>query len=311
MIHGDTEKFKYGIRMEIHHTVGLWFPVRGVYTVIKHAHFKNRANIGLLLPCLHGEGFGVDSAKISSMRHTPPIMQYMIMHLGGMCVVKRTLEEPNGEKKLMSHEQIDAGYDYIQDSAPLSTSNNQHLRWIAKQKNTPTSPIFSWSESKIEKAIDNHRQGKSLATIISDYPLSLYDIKTWILTQAIAPCLSSCMQKSIFLAGVSGIGKTPVANSIAMCVSKFFIEDRGEQLEPSFRSAANMDFFRGDVGSVYVPAILDDGDTRSTRMASLKAFLDVSCEDAKAYVRWTSVFFAKHQLRIACSNSYDNAQDHA
>ena len=79
--------------------------------------------------------------------------------------------------------------------------------------------------------------------------------------------------------------------------------------EPCFKVGSHLDFFRGDPAQLHVPAILDDADLRAESMASLKAFMDVSAEDAKVMVRYTTSSFCKHQPRLLCTNTFDNASE--
>ena len=74
---------------------------------------------------------------------------------------------------------------------------------------------------------------------------------------------------------------------------------------PKFKSGNTLDFFRSEPGSLFVPAILDDGNMASETIVAMKAFLDVAGEDSRVYARWGAAFFAKHQYRIACGNSFN------
>eukprot|EP00971_Amphidinium_carterae_P220757 4382634-Amphidinium_carterae.1 len=61
----------------------------------------------------------------------------------------------------------------------------------------------------------------------------------------------------------------------------------------------------GELGSRCCPYIYDDGATDRDSVPRLKAFLDVSAEDAGVSTRYSSARLVSHQLRQLCSNSYD------
>ena len=253
----------------------------GHYTVVKHMHFNIRANIQQVKDSVYGDGFGLNMNKIPARRNSPLLIQQMLQGLGGTFVHKRIIVESSTDRKLMSEAQIDAAFDYIEEHAPLKSSNNAHIRWVLKQKNDPQSPLFDWPENRIKEAIHNLQSGTSLAKNIINYPLTLFDLKNWVLLSILKPCLKTAMHKSILFAGVSGIGKTPVACALASSMSFYHINTKEEQGDPSFRTASHLDFFRSEPGSVFIPSIYDDGDIASENISSLKAYLDVAAEDAK------------------------------
>ena len=73
--------------------------------------------------------------------------------------------------------------------------------------------------------------------------------------------IASSSEKAIGFHGEPGAGKTPLARTIAMAVSRHWIAKAGKtgEVMPSFRQACEFDFFRGQPGSVFRPDILDDG----------------------------------------------------
>ena len=109
--------------------------------------------------------------------------------------------------------------------------------------------------------------------------------------------------------GPGSQGKTPLACAASMAMSNNLIKMHGLAAEPCFKVGSHLDFFRGDPARLHVPAILDDADLRAESMASLKAFMDVSAEDAKVMVRYTTSSFAKHQPRLLCTNTFENAEE--
>ena len=71
----------------------------------------------------------------------------------------------------------------------MTTSNNQLARWVMKQKNLPESPVYAWSDAKIERAATTLIQDNSLSRMVDVYQLSLKDVKNWALTDILPVCL--------------------------------------------------------------------------------------------------------------------------
>ena len=78
---------------------------------------------------------------------------------------------------------------------------------------------------------------------------------------------------------------------------------------PSFKVDPTLILLGTEPAKIHVPAILDDSDLRTESIATLKAFMYVSAEDAKAMARWTASSFCKHQPRILCTNTFNNMEE--
>ena len=81
----------------------------------------------------------------------------------------------------------------------------------------------------------------------------------------------------------------------AMALSRYHIRQDGALREPSFRSAPDLDFFRGEEGSKYRPDVFDDGDLDTASPKTLKAFLDVMMEESMTRERWGAAKFVRGQ----------------
>ena len=105
------------------HTVQYIFirNIDGTFSMLKHMHFQKRALITQVQEAIHGQGFGIDIDKFPARRSLPLILQHMIMSLGGVCVVRRLLATVHTDKKLFTEAQIDAGFDFIEDNAPMKS----------------------------------------------------------------------------------------------------------------------------------------------------------------------------------------------
>ena len=178
---------------------------------------------------------------------------------------------------LRSAKEIDAAFDFIRDHGPLGSADNQNLRWTEKQRNDPQSPLYQYPAATIEKALHNLSSGKALAGAVAGYPITLKDVHNWVLTDVVEPLINSASQFSVIFLGPAGIGKTPLANAMCTSMSSYWQHEHGiNNAIPKFKSGNNLDFFRAEPGSIFVPAILDDGNMAMETIMAMKAFLDVS-----------------------------------
>ena len=60
--------------------------------------------------------------------------------------------------------------------------------------------------------------------------------------------------------GEPGAGKTPAGRTLAIACARYIKHTSKLAGEPGFRSASDLDFCRGEVGSVLVPDLFDDGE---------------------------------------------------
>ena len=253
----------------------------GHYTVVKHMHFNIRANIQQVKDSVYGDGFGLNMNKIPARRNSPLLIQQMLQGLGGTFVHKRIIVESSTDRKLMSEAQIDAAFDYIEEHAPLKSSNNAHIRWVLKQKNDPQSPLFDWPENRIKEAIHNLQSGTSLAK--KHHQLSIDLVRSQELGFAVH---SEAMLED---------GHAQVhplcwsfrhwQDACCLCSRKLHEllphQHQGGARGSVFSNSISSGFFRSEPGSVFIPSIYDDGDIASENISSLKAYLDVAAEDAK------------------------------
>ena len=142
-----------------------------------------------------------------------------------------------------------------------------------------------------------------------------------------------------FLGKGIGFVNTPVARSVAMALSRFYINRIGQQgeVQPSFRQASEFDIFRGQSGQVsrlntrhhtllvysilvtlklfppvcpanskiLRPDIFDDGTLPEQPFKKLKAVTDVGNIESMSKERWGAAKRVKGQPRIYCVNDYD------
>ena len=96
----------------------------------------------------------------------------------------------------------------------------------------------------MKEACHNLASGKVLAQTCTTYPISLYELKNWLLLGVVGPCLRSCLAHGILFLGATGIGKTPVANAVAMASSAYWIHRLGGSETPRFKTVSHIDYLR-------------------------------------------------------------------
>ena len=73
----------------------------------------------------------------------------------------------------------------------------------------------------------------------------------------------------------------------------------------TFRTTADLDFFKAIPFTKCVPALYDDGSIGDEEAKKLKAFTDVGDDESMTRARWTSAKFVRHQLRIVLDNAFN------
>eukprot|EP00971_Amphidinium_carterae_P001549 30849-Amphidinium_carterae.1 len=166
------------------------------WTLIKHIINKGRVLLKRVNSVCTGELHVIDSKKIGASKHAGLVLQYLLDMIAIEKVACYTLQlappkyrKKNGESNLKSDEEIDAGFHWIAVDAPKSTSNNEHLIWLEKQKNNVASPVHGWKDTLVLQAIQNLINNRSLAHKVDDHPLTLFDLSPWALKKLVAPCL--------------------------------------------------------------------------------------------------------------------------
>lgn len=150
----------------------------------------------------------------------------------------------------------------------------------------------------------------SLPKYMISGPLTLFDLDIRFLN-ALAPLVQSLQEKAIGFHGEPGAGKTPVARTIAMAISRHWIRkaQKTGEVMPSFRQASEFDFFRGQAGSIFRPDIFDDGSFCEQQFKKIKAFTDVGNVEAMSKERWGAAKWVKGQLRMYCVNDFDSQRE--
>ena len=311
MVKGDYESLPEKLRLKVTPTTPYTMqlcilPHDGNTTlVLKHVNFNGvKVNAVLVKSMCIGQPCVLDYGK--HLRIGGAAFNHMLDQLGGFQIRYWTLA-PKGTPKssIISAEARRAGFEFIRKFGPKSNNENQFVEWTEHHVNEPC-PIQGWERGLVKESLRNYSAGKVLAKTIRDFPLTLKDIVPWFTYDVLVNFLKDFDEFSILWVGKSGVGKTPVTKIIAQVVSKYLIErDNRTDLQPSFRTAKNLDFFRGEPGSVYKPDVFDDGILAKQTPDTLKFFHDPSEDDALVWARWGGSFFEKNQFRQSVSNPYD------
>ncbi|CAE7807297.1 unnamed protein product, partial [Symbiodinium sp. CCMP2456] len=225
--------------------------------------------------------------------------------VGDIKAVKKIREEGKPEAD-RTPEEWDYGFDFIQDHGPRENIKNRQLRWITKEIARKDSPICKWPPVLVEKSLRNLAQDGVLSQVHEVWPLTLYDLDIRIL-RALEPLIPTLVEKADGFHGLPGACKTPVARTLAMAISRYWIHKarKDGEIRPSFRQACDFDFFRGQAGSLMRPDIFDDGTLSDQPFRKVKAFTYVSNIESMPKERWGAAKWAKGQPRIYCVNEFE------
>ena len=78
---------------------------------------------------------------------------------------------------------------------------------------------------------------------------------------------------------------------------------------PCIRCTPEVDFLRGEAGSVIMGDFLDDPEMQHVGLKILKSFLDVGLYESMAWARWGASKWVQNQPRAIAANAYDASVD--
>jgi hypothetical protein len=189
---------------------------------------------------------------------------------------------------------VQDGFAFIINEGPRSAVNLQQLIWTTIQIKDEASPVYTWPPKLVEKALHQMSAQGSLATTYTAWFLTMADFDQSIVDVAVDLHASRNL-KSTWWLGVPGVGKTPFAKTLAT----------SGLATRQYRTSSELDFFRGEQGDVLRPDIFDDGDSSAQNTKSMKAFSDVSLQEAAVWARWGGCRWPKGCFRQALDNKVD------
>jgi len=276
-------------------------------TVVKHVCFRpNKVHLDTVRRLCRGQAMSIDYGK--NFREGALALQYMLEELGGFQARYFVLSPKNAPKaQKPDQKSLTMGFRYIRECGPKANNANQFVEWTECEVIDEDSPIYRWDKGLVEKSLRNYAFGKSTCRTLTYCPLTLKSFQPWFLDDILVKMLGTLDVCSIMWLGVTQCGKSTGAKIVAFQMSAFAIDkhDRAD-LEPAIVTAKHLDFFRGEPGSKFKPAIFDDGLLNKQDVASSKAFHDPADPDALVWARYTASSFEPNQSRQSCANPFDS-----
>ena len=266
--------------------------------IIKHVYIPNEKVPALgVKDLLHGQGFEIAWGE-NNKKIVRKAFQWMLEQLGGTQFRKYVLSPERKKPSSSAFVPENDGWAFIQEHGELDKGDLKQLKWIHHHINTEGSPIHGWQERLVQKALDSLANDTTVAKLCTRYDLTITDIEPDVrdILEEIVPCLRD---HALWLLGEAGRGKTPLGRIVAMMFSRF------HGGTGSFRTSADLDFFKGIPFTKCVPALYDDGSIGGEEVKKLKAFTDVGDDESMTRARWTSAKFVRNQLRIVLDNAYN------
>ena len=217
---------------------------------------------------------------------------------------------------MMLRSTIDAGFQYIQECWVVPASGVKQLHWITRTLKDPASPLhengpYKWSERLIEKSFSWLREEGARAKIVTDCPYTVKSMAPWLVDNIMAELVPHMTIRSLALVGKAGCGKTPVMETLLCAFSRFWKRRMNIDGPGWYRTANDLDFFRGEVGTKDRPDGLDDPDPKLITPSRWKAFCDIGLVESMTRERWGASKWVRNQLRILACNPFDDRTEPA
>ena len=270
----------------------------------------------------HGTLYLTNFGPSKANKNGKKAFQYLFQELGGIQVRQWDLQSgsraaaetlpDDAEMKA-----IDLGFAFIEKSfrdRTVPAHGIKQLHWVTRCLKDSSCPLyakgdFHWTDGIIERALKKLAEEGCLAKVVTDCPYTLHTLAPWFVDQVLVKLVPHLHSRSFGLVGCAGVGKSPVIETLACVFSRYWKRKLGIGGQACFRSASDLDFFRGEVGTVDRPDALDDADPRTIPPAKWKAFGDVGLAEAMSRERWGASKWVKNQLRLWGFNPVDYAKE--
>ncbi len=204
----------------------------------------------------------------------------------------------------LSDEDINAGFEYILKNAPRSTADLKQLVWQTKALRKGA-PLHGWPVALVAKALSGLASEGALAKKEFEWHITLTEehFKPWVLN-----VMAEIMDPlgSLVLIGEPNFGKTPLGRSYLFALCRRNARVHG--LDPatvSVRVTPEIDFLRGEPGSLTMGDFLDDGSLNQLPSKMVKALLDVGQFESMCWARWGATKWVKGEPRAIGDQIYD------
>ena len=184
---------------------------------------------------------------------------------------------------------MDKGFDFIAKHGPRSSCDLAQLRWQTKELRKSSSPIFGWPQNLVQQALRQLSSEGALARKEFEWPLPLTPVffQSWLLE--ILEDIWNLDLSALVMLGEPACGKSPLGRSVLMAQCRFNKNQYQVDGEPCIRCSPEIDFLRGETGTVIMGDFLDDPCTQSLGLKALKSLLDVGLYESMSWARWGGV----------------------
>ena len=270
--------------------------------VLKHFVFDSSIPMDAAMELCQGTEMLINYGTYKKVGARP--FMYLFQRMGGYIAHHFRIQIPSTKKTTLERpEDIDAGYDWIDDECPRSNDKNQQSRWIDKELNDADSPIFGWSIGRVDKACKNLKEAVGHADTIEECPLYWDHFEEWF--QAILlRILPRLDEETILFLGVPGAGKTLTQMILGFAMSRVRIWGLGKEgkRRPSWRVASDFDNFKNEAGRPDRSTSFDDGDLDRMVARKLKNYTDARKKSVLSTERYVSAKFVQYEFRTAADN---------
>ena len=290
----------------------------GLYSIFKHFIFPHKVTASVFRQMTYGT-----PKKAMFMSLDPKmgrkIIQYCLERMGGRCFKFAELTNQGIPTKVKAvpfedkdDEDIDKGFEYLAKFGPRSAASNQQLKWMTKTLKNKDSPLYAWPQALVEKALRNLTNEGVLAKKEFSWPLPFTPTyyQPW-LVEIMEQIWDFDMSAFVML-GEPGVGKSPLGRSVLMAQVRHNahrFDPDGAKGPPCIRCTPEIDFLRGEPGSVIMGDFLDDSTLANLPMKFLKAFLDVGLYESMCWARWGATKWVSNEPRAIADNSYGSVDE--
>lgn len=282
----------------------------GTSTIFKHVIFPQKCKISSMKLLAFGRAHKPNYMQKPMVGRK--ILQYCLQNMGGKqfrCFDLSADVSVSKKSKVfdeLEDDDLDKGFDFLTQNAPRSASDLQQLRWQTKQLRSPTSPICGWPQALVQQALRLLSSEGALARKEYHWPLPLTEkfYHTWLLE--ILEAVWDFDLSSLVMLGEPAAGKSPLGRSVLMAQCRHNRKRFNQEGEPCVRRTPEIDFLRGEPGTVVMGDFLDDPCTQSVGMKALKSLLDVGLYESMSWARWGAVKWIQNQPRALAANAYDS-----
>ena len=285
----------------------------GSYIIIKHIIFPQESKLSVVKKLVYGTVYRPLFMHVPTVGRK--ILQYCLHNMG--CTHLRCFDlaadAPTAKTRKvfddLEDEGLDQGFDFILKHAPRSFCDLAQLRWQTKELRKSTSPIFGWPQNLVQQALRQLSSEGALARKEFAWPLPLTPMffQPWLLE--ILESIWNFDLSALVMLGEPACGKSPLGRSVLMAQCRFNKKKYQVDGEPCIRCSPEIDFLRGEAGTVLTGDFLDDPCTQSLGLKALKSLLDVGLYESMSWAGWGAVKWVQNQPRALAANAYEAGVD--